>query len=142
MTYTTLEQLTQRFGAERLRQLTDRATPPAGAIDTDVVNRALEDTDAEIDGYLAVRYKLPIADTPTLLRDLALSIAIYKLHVRDAAEKIVKDYDAAIRTLRLIAKGEVKLNLEGVEPAGSGSSGVRTTDRERPMTEANLKAFI
>ena len=55
MTYATLDQLTDRYTERLLRQLTDRAAPPAGAIDAEVVDRALADTDAVIDGYLAGR---------------------------------------------------------------------------------------
>ena len=73
--YATLDQLTERFGERMLVQLTDRASPPAGTVDADVVARALADTAAVIDGYLAGRYVLPLAQTPPLLADLALAIA-------------------------------------------------------------------
>src|ERR1044072_8542769 len=98
MPYCTLAQLTDRYGAVMLRQLTDRSTPPAGAIVQSVIDRALADTDAAIDGYLAGRYVLPLADVPTLLAGLAQAIAIYNLHVTAVPEKIQKGYDDAMRT--------------------------------------------
>lgn len=142
MSYATQAQLVERYGQSMLLDLTDRAEPPAGAIDPAVVDRALADTDALIDGYLKGRYALPLASTPPLLRDLALSIAVYKLHRNVASEKIRQDYEDAMRSLREIASGAVRLDVAGTEPAGSGATGVRTNDRERPFTEDNLKGFV
>lgn len=142
MSYTSQADLVERFGESFLINLTDRAEPATGAIDADVVTRALEDADAAIDGYLKGRYKLPLTTTPPLLRDLAQAIAIYKLHTNTASDKISKDYDAAMRTLLQIARGDVRLDVEGVEPAASGASGVQTSDRCRDMTPANMKGFV
>ncbi|MDQ2084514.1 DUF1320 domain-containing protein [Xanthobacteraceae bacterium Astr-EGSB] len=142
MTYATQQQLVDRYGEDMLRKITDRSKPPAGAIDAAVVARALADTDAVIDGYLLGRYQLPLAATPALLADLGAAIAIYKLHGSTAAEKIADDYNAAMRTLREIAQGIVRLGVAGVEPAASGSEGVRVIDRERDLTPDNLKGFI
>lgn len=140
--YATLDQLKERFSEKMLLSLTDRATPAAGVIDEDVVDRALADTQAQIDGYLAARYKLPLVDTPALVTDLALVIAIYKLHRKSPDDKIKEDYNQAIKTLRDISAGVVRLNVEGVEPTSSGNSGVRTNDRPRDLTPENLKGFI
>ena len=143
MTYTTLAQLTDRYGLAFLVSLTDRATPPTGAVDTAVVDRALADTDAAIDGYLAGRYQLPLSETLAQIADLAQAIAIYKLHSRTVSDKIAEDYKQALATLKQIATGVQRLSkVTGVEPASSGSSGVQATDRERPMTNENLKGFV
>lgn len=142
MTYATIAQLTDRFGERMLIALTDRAEVATGVVDTDVVDRALADTDAQIDGYLAARYALPLASTPALVADLAQVIAIWKLHPYSPDEKIKKDYDDALKMLRDIADGRVKLDLAGVEPEGVDTGGVQITDRERPLTEDNMKGFI
>lgn len=142
MTYATQDQLADRFGAGFLVQLTDRGEIATGVVDVAVIDRALADTDAMIDGYLAGRYALPMAATPPLIADLAQVIAIYKLHVYLPNEKISADYQDALKQLREIAAGTIKLDVAGAEPAGTGGTGVRVTDRERPMTEANLKGFI
>jgi phage gp36-like protein len=140
--YATLEELTERFGERMLLQLTDRASPPAGAIDQAIVDRALADADAVIDGYLAGRYQLPLSEVPPLVVDLAQVVAIYKLHPFEPDPKISKDYDQALKTLREIAQGVVRLPAAGIEPAAVSSSGVKTNDRERPFTEDNLKGFV
>lgn len=147
MSYATLEQLTTRFGEALLLQLTDRATPPAGAIDADVVARALADTDAAIDGYLAGRYALPLAATPALLVPIALALAIYALHPFTPEQKIADDYKAAVADLDRIAKGVIRLAAPGPsgaggEPQGSAVSGVETIDRERELTPESMSGFI
>ena len=54
MTYASQADLVGRYGESMLVDLTDRAEPPAGEIDAGVVTRALEDTDAAINGYLLI----------------------------------------------------------------------------------------
>lgn len=142
MAYTSLTDLTDRYGARLLISLTDRATPPAGEIDTDVIDEAQADTDALIDGYLANRYKLPMDVTPPLVADIAKAVAIYKLHVYSPDQKIKDDYEIALRQLREIGTGAIKLPVAGVEPEDTGGGGARMTDRERPFTETNMKGFI
>lgn len=142
MTYATLQLLTESYGEQLLVELTDRAGVRTGQIDADVVDRKLADTDALIDGYLAGRYVLPLATTPPLLVDIALQIAIYKLHTYTANDKITADYKDAKASLDKIASGTIRLNVAGVEPTSSGAAGVVTTDRERDFTPENMRGFI
>lgn len=142
MTYATLQQLIDRFGEHTLVQATDRGAVATGAIDAGVVDRALADTDAEINGYLAGRYVLPLVETPPLIADKALAIAIYKLHVFAPDPKIKDDYEQAMKALREIASGVIRLPAQGVEPAVTGNSGVRFIDRARPLTPESLTGFI
>lgn len=142
MTYATQAQLTDRYGERMLIALTDRGEVATGTIDTDVIDRALADTDAMIDGYLAARYALPLSEEQPLVVDLAQVITIYKLHTHSADPKIEQDYKDALMTLDRIARGVVRLTAAGAEPDTTGGSGARMTDRERPFTEDNLKGFI
>ncbi len=142
MPYATIDQLTERFGERMLVDLTDRAEAPTGAIDASVVARNLADTDAVIDGYLAGRYALPLAGIPPQLVDLALTIAIYKLHRFAPDQKIKDDYDASMKALAHIASGVIRLPAAGIEPAAATSSGVETIDRERELSPESLRGFI
>lgn len=142
MSYASLAILTDRYGEQTLVSLTDRGGVQTGAIDVATVDRALADTDAVINGYLAERYVLPMASTPPLIADLAQAIAIYKLHVYTPDLKIVEDYKGALRQLEQIGKGTIRLSIEGVTSPETGGRGARLTDRERPFTAANLKGFI
>lgn len=142
MPYTSLEQLIDRFGEGMLVSLTDRGDVATDTIDTDVIDRVLADTDAQIDGYLGARYKLPLTATPAIVADLAQVIAVWKLHRFDPPQKVKDDYDDARNTLKFISMGTIVLDLDGVTPEGSGASGVQITDRERPFTAKNMKGFI
>jgi len=142
MPYATQAMLVTRFGEQTIVMLTDRAPVPTGAIDAGLVAQELANTDAVIDGYVGNRYRLPLDPVPALVADLALSIAIYKLHVNTTEAKVKDDYDQAIRTLRDIASGVVKLDAAGVEPASSGASGVQFIDRDRPLSPESMTGFI
>ncbi len=145
MSYCTIAQLTERYGATMLEALSDRgeiAADPA-AIDAGLFNRAIADADALIDGYLFGRYQLPIDPAPTLLTDLGQRVAIYFAHGQVASDKIRKDYDDALKTLAQIAKNEIRLQVNGVEPASSGGDNeVLTNEPERLLTAQSLKGYI
>lgn len=145
MSYATLSQLQDRYGEAVMIGLTDRAVIATGEVDETVVDRALADTDAVIDAALAARYDLAAIalEVPALLVDIALSIAIWKLHRHQPDAKIEADYKEAMRQLALLGDGRMRLPLPGGgEAAGTGGTGARLTDRERPFTEATLKGFI
>ncbi|MEL6587600.1 MAG: DUF1320 domain-containing protein, partial [Pseudomonadota bacterium] len=117
---------------------------PSGMVDPDVIERALADTDSLVNGYISARYALPIAPdaVPPLLTDVAGAIAIYKLHTYDPDPKIIRDYEMALAMLRKISEGSMRLSIAGVAAEDTGGSGARLTDRERPLTNDNLKGFI
>lgn len=142
MTYCTQAQLEDRYGSKMLQDLTDRFVPKLGVIDADVVNRALADADAEIDGYLAVRYALPLPATPPLVTDIALRVSIYKLHAKVMQDKIKEDYELARADLMRISKGDIVLQVAGVQPAAGSAAEVRVTDTDRTMTVGNMTGFI
>lgn len=142
MPYATQQQLTDRYGAFMLVALTDRGAQTTGTIDPVVVARALADADAVIDGYLAGRYALPLTATQPLLTDIAQAITIWKLHTHETDPKIKTEYETALKQLREIGAGVIRLTAAGIEPPSSGGSGARITDRERPLTAENLKGFI
>jgi len=141
--YATLEQLRAKLGEQVMIQLTDRDIPPTGAIVVAVVDQALADTDAMIDGFLAGRYRLPIeGGIPEQLPPIALAIAAYMLHPFTPDGKIKDDYVDARADLVRIADGKIRLNIAGIEPVSSGATGVQATDRERPLTAESLRGFI
>lgn len=143
MTYCTQAQLADRVGTPMLVVLTDRAAVPTGVVNVDVLNRALADADALIDGYLAVRHVLPLATVPALVADLAQAITLWKLHTSEPEAKIKADYEDALRRLKDIASGAIRLSdVAGVEPEGNSASGVQIVDRARPFTEDNMTGFI
>lgn len=142
MSYCSLAQLIDRYSAKLLIEISDRGEEPTGEIDAALIARAIADADALIDGYLKVRYALPLASVPSLVTDLSLVISVYKAHAHVAAEKIVNDYRDALKTLKEIAQGLIQLDVDGVEPAPSGAAEVRTNNPERPLSAATMKGYI
>jgi len=142
VSYATTQNLIDRFGTRMLIALTDRGEVALNMINTGTVDRTLSDTDAMIDGHLAARYVLPVTSVPPLLVDLALQIAIYKLHVAAPDPKIEEDYKQALRSLKDISNGTVRLPIAGLEPAATGASGARITDRKRPLNAKDMTGFI
>jgi phage gp36-like protein len=115
MPYATQADLEARFGVDELTQLTDRVN--AGVPDTAIVARALTDSDAEIDGYLASRYALPLATVPPVLARIACDIARYRLWEDRASEEVRLRYEDARRLLESIARGQVSLGLPAASAA-------------------------
>lgn len=142
MAYADLTGLTARIGETTLIELSDRATPPAGVVDATVIDAALADTDALIDGYLFGRYALPLSAVPALVITLAEATTIYKLYTFSAPERVEADYRDAIKTLERIGEGKVKISAAGVEPSSSGGSGVQSCDRKPEMTRDNMGSYI
>ena len=143
MPYTSTPLMIARVGEGMLIALTDRGEVPLGVIDASVMARAMADADEQINGYLMGRYTLPLAVSSGLIADIAGAITLWKLHVTSPEDKIKADYDAAIKSLRDIAQGVIRIpNAAGLEPASSGASGVQIVDRERPFTADNMKGFI
>ena len=130
MPYATLQDLVDRFGYEQLAQLSDR---DAGAvIDETVVGRALADADAEIDGYLTALYALPLASVPALLVRMACDIARYRLFGDRVTEQVRQLYTDAVRDLKAIASGTIK--IDGAAPlAPSAASATIKVSAPSPM---------
>lgn len=142
MPYCTIEQLEDRYSQRMLIELSDRGDTAPEEPDAELLARAISDADSLIDGYLKVRYALPLETVPALVIDLSLRVAIYNAHAHVAPEKIAQDYKDALRTLEHISKGMIQLDVEGIEPAASGAAEVRTNEPERPFTAATMKGFI
>jgi len=115
MGYATQADMVSRFGSTEVIAMTDRDR--TGEIDADLLSNALDDASAEMDTYLAGRYRLPLSTVPRFLAGLCCDIARYRLagaEVRDTEEVRTRFRDA-IAFLKLAADGKVTL---GVDPAG------------------------
>lgn len=115
--YATQSDLERRFGVDELVQLTDRASPPAGVLDVDVLEGALRAAASEIDGHISTVYARPLTVVPARLVDLACDIARYHLYIHAAPDLVVERYKAAIAYLRLVAADEASLGAPGKAPA-------------------------
>jgi phage gp36-like protein len=122
MAYATTQDIIDRYGKDQLLILADRDGD--GIADVEVTDRALADADSEIDLHVGKVYDLPLATVPSVLVQVAVDIAIYRMCNNDAlvTEEIRTRYKDARGTLRSIAKGETSLGAIH-ESSGGAASG-------------------
>lgn len=72
---------------------------------------ALQDACEEVDGYLAVRYPLPLPNVPNNLKRLVCDIARYKLYFEAAPEAVELRYKMAIDFLKGVRDGKNSLAI-------------------------------
>ncbi len=140
MSYATQVDLETRYGATEILQLADR--DGSGVVDTGVVEAALAAAAVEIDGYLAVKYALPLAATPPLVTQLACDIARYRLWKDRASEQVRKNYDDAVDQLKRLSSGVMRLvNAAGLESGVGPAATVRVSTRPRIFDYDSLSRY-
>lgn len=133
MAYAVKQDMIDRYGEEQLIQLTDRAAEPLDEIDDGILAAALANASAEINAYAAKRYRVPVAPTPPLLRNVCCTLAYYELHRGRYAEETRAAYDDAQRALTHISNGTIVLDVGGSEPE-SAEAQVGHSDARRQFT--------
>ena len=109
--YATMAEMIARFGEHDLMLLTERANSTPGQINTPVLDQAIADASAEIDGFLAGRYTLPLTTVPPILERICCDIARFYLGSDNAPEVIEKRYDIAIAYLKDVGTGKLSLGV-------------------------------
>lgn len=141
MTYATQQDLIDRFGEEELIQRTDRAVPPTGQIDADVVGKALADADHMINGYARGRYRVPLDPAPEIICRMACDLARYFLFPSNPPESVRTNYEDARAALRDIAAGRLHLQAAGIEAATAEPSDVRFESAQPVFTRQSMEGF-
>lgn len=111
MAYIVQADLTEVLSAVTLLQLTDdekNGTQVAARVAS-----AISSSEGEINGYLGVRYVVPVAGiVPPLIRKWDLDITNYFLHQRRRVPDDVRQaYEDAISRLRDVAAGKMTLGI-------------------------------
>ena len=96
--------------------LTDDATPPAGAVDSAVLNQTIDNASGVIDRLVGNLYAVPFADPPPpSVKSLAITITCYRLYRRrlvpNEKNNFTEDYLAAIKFLEAVNRGDAILDL-------------------------------
>lgn len=115
MAYATQADMASRFGENELIMLTDRDR--VGVINNPVLDQALLDASAEIDGWVASRYSLPLASVPRILTGACCDIARYRLAGNDVNETspILRRFEDAQKLLKAISRGDVSLGFPSTQ---------------------------
>ncbi|MGK4302776.1 gp436 family protein [Shewanella xiamenensis] len=109
--YATPGNMLSRFGEQDLTLLTEREDSVPGEINLALLEQALSDASAEIDGYIAGRYVLPLTTVPAVLERNCCDIARYFLYGDKAPEQVEKRYTAVVKFLTAVSKGDISLGL-------------------------------
>ena len=128
MSYASVADLVLRYGEATITGLTDLKR--SGLVDNEVAQQGLDDASAEINGYLAGRYTLPLPHPLRLLVVYCCDMAVYRLATgkRQLTEDMVHRYEAAVAYLKLVAAGKAGL-------------GVGDTADEKPEVQSNGVVF-
>lgn len=108
---------------------------------------AIGDADAEIDGYLAKRYKVPVSPTPKVLNKFSKDIAVYNLMSRigikedDAEKTILNRYNAAVKFLTQVASGLISLGVEGKGTEGAAATGFAMRSGRRLFSRESMRGM-
>lgn len=110
MSYATQSDMESRFGEVEILQLTDRDN--TGLINVTVLNQALSDAQAVIDGYLRTSYSLPLPSTPSELVRVCCDFARFFLYDDRVTLAVQNRRDEALTWLRDVASGRTTLGLD------------------------------
>jgi phage gp36-like protein len=144
MSYATPQDIINRYPNRDLVQLTNE-DPTVTTINTTVLQQALDDASAEIDGYLGGRFTLPLTDVPEVLNRLVCDVAVYRLQslrpIHDLADAR-RRYDDALAMLTKVASGEMTLGIgaDGHETA-IAQGAEQVIGPVRIFTRKSMKGF-
>ncbi len=110
--YLTPDSLSDLLSPTILSQLT--SDDGSDTADTTIIDAAILDAEAEVDGYLATRYALPLlTPVPALVIKLSGDIAVYNIYRRRqlVPESVRQAYQDARSTLRDLSGRKLDLDL-------------------------------
>lgn len=131
MAHTTKSELEARFGIDEIADLEEGND----------IYAAISDAGGLIDGYLAAKYTLPLAYSPSILVGVASDIARYKLWDERAPEEVRKRYEDALALLKDIARGLISLPPDAKGAAPTSSGGIEYFSQSRVFDEDSLADY-
>ena len=138
MAYCTVADIQGRIDEAVLIRLTDETGE--GLVDTDRVQEAIDDAQAEIDVYCSRLQSVPFSDpAPVIITKICKDMAVYNLYsLKNAAEEDVEDrYKRAVAFLKDVSNGVVDLGDDAPVqeddggPAAIKQAGTRTFSMDR-----------
>lgn len=114
---------------------------------TPIVEQAIADADAEIDGYLAKRYKVPFEKTPQVINKFAKDIALYNMVSRkgvdenDREKTYLTRYNAAIAFLTKVAEGRISIGVSENNTEDAARIGFSMSNSPRLFSRGNMKGW-
>lgn len=101
---------------DKLVYLSTDTADAASEPDADVLNKAIEDAEAEVDSYISVRYTLPLKlNTPRFLTLITIHLAEYLLwnwKKQSAPAGTINNYNMSLEKLEKIGRGIINLGAD------------------------------
>lgn len=110
-----------------------------------IIEGGILDAEAEIDGYLAKKYPLPISPVPQVINKFTKDIAVYNLYSRigidesDREKNYLNRYKAAIRFFELLAEGKVEIGT--VDTTTAARTGFSVSSNPRLFSRNTLRGM-
>ena len=114
---------------------------------TPIIKGAIADADAEIDGYLAKRFRVPVIPAPRIINKFSKDIAVYNLFSRIGIDEstdqktYLNRYNAAIKFFELVADGKVSIGTEADDPASAAATGFSAKSNTRLFTRGSMRGM-
>ncbi|MCE7638385.1 DUF1320 domain-containing protein [Vibrio fluvialis] len=110
--YCTADDMIKRFERYEMVKLTDKEGSGDEVVSS-VLDQAISDAGATIDGYLAGVVRLPLSSVPENLNRLCADIARYYLYddVLDDTHQAARRYKESIDYLKQVAAGKIRLSM-------------------------------
>ena len=143
MTYASVDNIKAVVPARDLELLTDH-DGAADSIDDAKLAAALDDATAEINGYIAKRVTLPLADPPDRLRVVCRDLAVHRLYVNVGRVTEAQDKlrESALAYLEMVRDGKVSIgDATGGDEAQVSEGAVLVEGADRAMTRDSLRSF-
>lgn len=109
------------------------------------ITAAITDADAEIDGYLAKRYSVPLSPVPAVIQKFAKDMAVYNLVSRQGVDESDREktylnrYNAAIKFLMAVAEGKIEIGTGS--PKEAALTGFQVKSAPRVFSRDSLKGW-
>lgn len=141
MAYCTQDDIERLIPSEDLAVLTSEGGGPDEAVVADCIAKA----DAEIDGYLGIRYQVPLSPVPDLIKAISVDLAIYNLHKRrpllPTPETCRQSYVDRISFLKSVVAGNATVGASAAEPPAVSQDVVEIGSGDRVFSRDSLKGF-
>jgi phage gp36-like protein len=124
--YATVADLIAAFSQDEILELSNIDYPDATTINNAVVERAIEDAQAQIDTYLETRYRTPLAVVPIVIRNYTCDLARYILDKNRPREEVTRRRDLVFYYLKDVAAN--RASLPGIQDGTNGATVAGTTD--------------
>lgn len=114
--YCTVDDVRKQIPDTTLKMLTqDDPSDPDYSLS--IVNDAIADASEKVDAALRGRYPLPLTQTSTFLKSIAVDLVRHQLYMRrpdggELPEGVVRSYKTANDNLKAISKGDLSLGIK------------------------------